>query len=218
MIRKDILWKSIIEDLIVEFVQFFYAEYLHQIDFEKGFTPLDKELDELAHGSSSGNRYVDKLFKAFEKNGVEQWFLIHIEVQGYLDKQFSQRMFQYAYRIKDRYQRPLTTLVIYTHENTSFHFSAYEESFLGTKLRYEFRTFVLSNHKPEDLRSTNNLFGFTLEVARQEQIYKKVEDHKRLEIKKDLMRHLLNQGVKKAKIRKLLIFIQYYIHFDQTEF
>lgn len=218
MIRKDTLWKSIIEDLIEDFIQFFYSEYVHQIDFGRGIVPLDKELEEISQGSGSGTRYVDKLFKVFEKGGDERWFLIHVEVQGYSDQHFPKRMFQYAYRLKDKYHKSLTALVIYTHENRKSHFSVYEESFLGTKLRYEFGIFVLADHSPEELRKLNNLFGFVLEVARQDQICRKFNDENRLETKKVLIRHLLNQGIKKAKIRKLLIFIQYYINFDQTEY
>lgn len=51
------------------------------------------------------------------KNGTEHWFLIHIEVQGYQDSDFAKRMFQYAYRIMDRYGRPIAALAIFTDPN-----------------------------------------------------------------------------------------------------
>ena len=44
MISKDILWKGIIEDLFEDFLLFFYSDKVHEIDFDKGFEFLDKEL------------------------------------------------------------------------------------------------------------------------------------------------------------------------------
>ncbi len=40
MVGKDTLWKAIIEDLIEEFLHFFFPENVDQIDFERGFTYL----------------------------------------------------------------------------------------------------------------------------------------------------------------------------------
>ncbi|MCB0634397.1 MAG: hypothetical protein KDD15_31910, partial [Lewinella sp.] len=80
MISKDTLWKGIIEDLVEEFIQFFFPDYIHQIDFSKGFVFLDKELDQLSSYSASRLRHADKLFKAWLKEGSEQWFLVHVEV------------------------------------------------------------------------------------------------------------------------------------------
>lgn len=82
MIRKDTLWKGIIEDLAEEFVCFFFADYIEQIDLTKGFVFLDKELKQLAARSASQERRADKLFKVWLVDGRELWFLIHVEVQG----------------------------------------------------------------------------------------------------------------------------------------
>ena len=90
---------------------------MDQIDFEAGFSFLDKELEQLFPPSDSKKRHADKLFQARLVSGEEQLFLVHVEVQGYPDPDFAGRMFEYAYRIKDRYKKPLTALAIYTNEN-----------------------------------------------------------------------------------------------------
>lgn len=95
MVDKDTLWKGIIEDLIEDFLHFFFPEYVDQIDFERGFAFLDKELEQLSPQSESIRRHADKLIKAYLKDGTEQWFLIHVEVQGYADEHFALRMFQF---------------------------------------------------------------------------------------------------------------------------
>lgn len=218
MIRKDILWKGIIEDLAEEFIRFFFAEYIEEIDLSRGFVFLDKELDQLSTESASPGRRADKLFKAWLTDGSEQWFLIHIEVQGYADPDFARRMFQYAYRILDHYDRPLTAVVIYTDANRGSHFSEYRSFFMGTEIIYRFRAFILVDHQPEVLRQTDKLFGWVLEVARRELDLRKDSDNELFNIKMSLVRYLFERGVNRAKIRYLLDFIGAYLPFEKSSF
>jgi len=80
---KDELWKSIIEDLFEDFMHYFFPNHVHLIDFEKGYTFLDKELHTILPDSENKNRRADKLVKVWLKNGEEKWILIHIEVVWY---------------------------------------------------------------------------------------------------------------------------------------
>jgi hypothetical protein len=50
----------------------------------------------------------------YTKDGTERWMLIHLEIQGWNDKHFSKRMFQYYYRVLDRYDKPVTAMAIFT--------------------------------------------------------------------------------------------------------
>jgi len=45
----------------------------------------------------SDTRFADKLIKVFNRQGEEDWILVHIEVQGDTSKrvQFTERMFRY---------------------------------------------------------------------------------------------------------------------------
>jgi hypothetical protein len=47
-----------------------------------------------------------------QEGGVEVWLLIHFEMQGKKEQAFPERMFIYAYRIYDRYRRPVISLAI----------------------------------------------------------------------------------------------------------
>jgi hypothetical protein len=53
----------------------------------------------LKRDAEIGKRLADVLVKVFLKDGSEKWLLIHIEVQGYYEKEFGRRMFIYNYRI-----------------------------------------------------------------------------------------------------------------------
>lgn len=41
MIKKDLLWKSIIKDLFPNFIKYFFKKYEAQVDWSKGFEFLD---------------------------------------------------------------------------------------------------------------------------------------------------------------------------------
>jgi hypothetical protein len=101
--NKDILWKGILEGTFDDFLRFFFPNADSIFDMERGFEFLDKELEQLyPNQDKPKQRYVDKLVKVFTKDNTEKWILVHIEVQGYKDKDFGERMFTYYYRILDK--------------------------------------------------------------------------------------------------------------------
>lgn len=52
------------------------------MDWSRGYTPLDKELQKITVDASSNRRYADKLIKVYAHDNTETWVLIHVEVQG----------------------------------------------------------------------------------------------------------------------------------------
>ena len=103
MVSRDLLWKGIITSLVDDFLAFFYPEAFPLLDLDKGVEFLDKELEQLFPDSKENQRFVDKLIKVFQRDGQERFFLVHVEVQGYIDPNFSERMFIYFYRLFDHY-------------------------------------------------------------------------------------------------------------------
>jgi hypothetical protein len=80
--NQDEIWKTIIQKLFKEFVEFFIPDVYPEINFDKGYEFLDKELNKILPKSKTKNRRADKLIKVFLKNGKEQWILVHTEIQG----------------------------------------------------------------------------------------------------------------------------------------
>jgi hypothetical protein len=82
----------------------------HQV--ERGFEYLDKELAEMdpQPDEDKDTRFADKLIKVYHRDGEEEWILLHVEVQAdtYKRAEFSERMYQYFYRIRDRYKKPVS--------------------------------------------------------------------------------------------------------------
>jgi hypothetical protein len=107
----DSPWKQIIEDFLESFLEFFFPRLHADIDFSRGYEIKSRELYKLLKEQEIGKRYADGLIKVYLKNGSERWLLIHIEVQNYREKDFARRMFVYYYRIFDRYNHQVISLV-----------------------------------------------------------------------------------------------------------
>jgi hypothetical protein len=216
-IRKDILWKAVIEDFFSDFLIFFYPEALEIFDFSKGFEFLDKELEQIILPSSSKNRIADKLVKVYTKEGIEQWILVHIEVQGYEDDEFAERMFTYFYRIYDKYRKDIAAMAIFTDDNPKFHPKSFERSFLRTGIFYNYETFKLSDYKPKDFQNSNNPFAIVMETAWYGLKLNKLNDEKLFSVKLDLARRLNAKGFPKETFGKLCSFIKTYVSFENSE-
>ncbi len=216
---QDRLWKAIIEDFIEFIVQFFFGQWVDEIDFSKGVKFLDKEFAEITADLGKGQRYADKLVQLYTKSGKPKWFLIHLEVQGYKDPDFAKRMFIYFYRILDKYGMPVTALAIYTDDNKNFHPKSYTISHFGTENVYKFNTYKLLDKQPEDFQDDDNPIAIVMETAwygiRRNR--KKITDEGLISLKFDLIRRLYQKGYDKNIVEKLLNFIKRYVDFEKTE-
>src|ERR1700742_2275381 len=163
MKRDDILWKAVLDDIF---------------DLDKGFEYLDKELHQLFPPEDDNYelRYVDKLVKVFTKNGDEEWILVHVEVQGYTDKDFAKRMFHYYIRILDKYDKPVTAFAIFADANKNFHPKCYQREYLGTKISYTFNTFKIVDQDDSILEASNNPFAMAVLSAKMVISRNKLED------------------------------------------
>lgn len=219
MKRNDILWKAALEDLFDDFLRFFIPEADHLFDMDRGFEYLDKELDQLfpPDGDTYAPRYVDKLVKVFTKNGVEEWILIHVEVQGYTDEAFAKRMFQYYYRILDQYDKPITAFAIFADTAKGFHPKYYKREFLGTSINYAFNTYKIIDQDDTELEASNNPFALAVLSAKLALSRNKVGDQQLFDLAFDLSRRLLAKQIPKEKIRKVMNFLRFYLHFDNPE-
>jgi predicted transposase YdaD len=219
MTRNDILWKGLIENLFPHFIPFFLPPYQHLFNFSRPATFLDKELQNLFPQPErlADVRFVDKLVKVYTTAGEEKWVLIHIEVQGYYDKAFPDRMFSYYRRILDHYGVPITALAIFTDERPSFCPNRYEYSFAGTTAVYEFNTYKVLQQNEQLLAESDNPFAIAILTVLLALKRKKLEDSDLLGLKVDLVKQLLHHGFESQTIRYLFNFIRHYVNFAKPE-
>ena len=219
MIRNDIYWKGLIEDLFPYFIPFFLPQYATLFDLTRPVEFLDKELQQLypEPGNDTETRFVDKLVKVFATSGEEKWVLIHIEVQGYGDKNFARRMYQYFYRIFDRYGIPVTAIAIFTDAHPAFLTNQYINEFAGTEMVYRFNTYKVRQQNETTLRNSDNPFAIAILTVLLALRSKKLDDGNLLHLKTALAREMYAKGFSAAITRQLFNFIKLYVNFAKPE-
>ncbi|MCC5944857.1 MAG: Rpn family recombination-promoting nuclease/putative transposase [Bernardetiaceae bacterium] len=219
-LSKDALWKGIITSLFEPFMHYFYEDFAADIDFSRKPEFLDKELDEIYPQSDSKKRRSDKLIKFFLQNGDARWVLVHVEVQGYRDEDFPERMFTMYYRIRDRFSKPnLTSFVIYTDSSPNYAPDTYTYSYQDIQLRYTYGTFKVLDYTEKELDKPNNPFSIVM-LTTLKSLQKEGESNYAWRI--ELVRRLKEANYDSSVIRNLLSFIRFYVKFsepsDEQEF
>lgn len=210
--NEDSVWKEAIEAYFEDFMKFFFEDIAKDIDFDKGYEFLDKELEKIVKDSEIGKRYADILVKVFLKDGKETWLLIHIEVQGYYEKEFPKRMYIYNYRIFDRYNKEVISLAILTDISDNFRPNRYEIKRWGFRCVFEFPIVKLIDYESKwgELERDKNPFSIIVMTHLKEKETKKDMDN-RLFWKITLVKKLYEKGYSKEDILLLYKFIDWLV-------
>jgi len=215
--KADLLWKAVIEDFIIEFIEFFYPKLALERDPHKPVVFLDKFLKTLNPDAEEGNRRADLLVKVPLKNGQEKWILLHIEVQDYQDKKLARRMFTYYYRSLDKYGVPVEALVIFTDKNKKYRPSYYKYKGEKTHCFYEYSIFKLADYTMKDFEGIDSPIGIVFQTALLG-LQRNLKDEALLSLKITLFKKLIEKGYSKLKIKILAVFIRDLIRFKNSDF
>jgi hypothetical protein len=231
MMRNDILWKGIIQDLFDDFMRFFFADAAEKFDLSKECQFLDKELEQICPAANiRSSKFIDKLAKIYTQCTPEEPLMLHVEVQDQKVPGFEERMFTYYYRILDRHKYPIAAIVIFTGTNSKFKPEGYRSRCLDTTLSYDFRIYRIADQQEEALLSDNNPFAFViLTVLLAQQFQKQHQNkHNRLDdkqmdeelfnMKLRLAANLQDRHLPLLKQRKLLHFLKHYVPFKTEEY
>ena len=124
-------------------------------------------------------------------------------------------MFQYYYRILDKYDKPITAFAIFADMSKSFHPKSYERQFLGTKVYYSYNTYKIIDQDDSLLESSNNPFAMAVLSAKI--AIQRKSDQQLFNLAFDLAKRLINKQIPKEKIRKVMSFLKHYLRFDNPE-
>ena len=197
-------WKEAIEEWFESFLAFFFPLVHAEIDGQKGYEFLDKELQQLTPDSATGSRTVDKLVKVIWKTGEECWILIHVEVQGQAEAQFPRRMYVYRYRIDDKFNRPVISLAVLADEEKNWRPDEYRESLAGCELSFRFPTVKLLDFvdRIEWLETEKNPFAVvTLAHLKTQQTRRNTEERSHWKV--PLTKGLYRRGYNAQRVRRL---------------
>jgi hypothetical protein len=220
--KSDILWKVILEEVFPDLLRFIYPDADEVYNMERGFEFLDKELAELnpQPDEEKDSRFADKLVKAYHRDGVEEWVLLHVEIQGDTHDQdaFAERMYTYFYRIRDLYPgRLVSALAIYTGLDGQRMPGRYTYEYRGTRLTYEYPTMSIMDYTNEELDRSSNPFAQVIIAARMRLQEGKVAEDELLNNKLLAARKLQEKGFDMEKIRAIFNFLRNYVLFEKPE-
>jgi hypothetical protein len=139
----DTPWKDVLRSLFPEFMRFFFSETAENINWDAGYTVLDKELRKISRDAESGNRFADSLVRVERLSGEEVFIMLHVEIQGSPEASFAERMYTYNYRIFDRYRLPVASMAVLTDESATWRPNEFVSGIFGTEMRFRFETMKL---------------------------------------------------------------------------
>jgi len=154
--------------------------------------------------------------KVYLNDGNEQWLLIHIEVQGYQEENFSERIYIYNYRIFDRYRKEVISLALLTDTNQNYRPTTFRISRWGFKLSFQFPLIKLIDYqeKGEELEQNPNPFSIVV-MSFLKTIETKGSEQERYSWKKQFLLELSERGLTRDIIFLLYQFIDLIINLSE---
>lgn len=208
----DTPWKRIVDKYFKSLLEFLFPHIAREINWSEPLIHLDKELLKIQKKSEIGKRIADKLIQVCKTNGEKMCIIVHLEVQGSHEKEFSERLFQYYYRIYDRYKMPITTLAILTDRKKNWRPCEYHQEIWGCCLRFKFPIIKLIDFIPkaEILSKSQNPIAKVIE-AHLAALQTGNKMPLRFENKLKLVKNLYSLGYTGEDILALYEFIDYAI-------
>ncbi|MBG1269596.1 cytosolic protein [Nostoc sp. WHI] len=206
----DSPWKEAIETYFQECIEFFFPVAAEGIDWKRGYTFLDKELQQVIRDAELGQRFVDKLVQVWRRNGEERWVLVHLEVQSYEESNFAQRMYVYHYRLFDRYNRSIASLAILGDDRPTWKPNQFSDELWGCEVKFKFPIVKLLEYSQQwgELEASSNPFA-TVVMAHLKAKETRQDNRSRKRWKLDLTKRLYEKGYQREDIINLFRFIDW---------
>jgi hypothetical protein len=201
----DGAWKETLERFLPQFLELAFPEVHRAVDWSKSVRFLDTELQEIVRAAEAGTLRADKLVEVTRVDGVEDWLLIHAEVQTQREAEFAERMFDYHCRIRNRFQRPLVSLAVLADEQARWRPACFESEVLGCRIRFDFPVCKLSELDLEPWLAAGNPVARVIAAHRvAQQTAGAGGASKRRKGKLGLVRSLLESGAKVEEVAEVL--------------
>ena len=207
----DSPWKDALETYFTEFLALLFPAIHQQVDWSKGYTPLDKELQQITVDANSGRRYADKLIKVHAHDQSETWVLIHVEVQGEPESAFAERMYTYQYRLRDRYGVDVVSMAVLADTRKTFRPTTFHYQRWGCEVAFTFPMAKLIDWEAqwETLATSDNVFA--LVVMAQLHAKRLTDGNARAQAKLTLVRLMFERHYRREQIQQLFTVIDWMI-------
>ena len=208
--QYDSPWKDILESYFEDFMAFFFPQIHAEIDWARGYVFLDQELSQITRDAEIGKKVVDKLVKVWKLTGEETWVLLNVEIQSQEESVLGERVFTYFYRLKDKFNLPIASLVILGDDRNNWRPSTYSQSLWGCRVEFEFPIVKLLDYESQwaDLEASRNPFAIvTMAHLKTKSTRKDLQSRKEWKLR--LTRMLYEKGYERQDIIKLYRFLDW---------
>ncbi len=198
-------WKEAFERFLADCLRLLFPAIYLLIDWSRGFEVIKTEFPfPVAEGDTS-ERTVDFLAKVWLLDGRQETLTLHIEAQGQFETDFPERFFDYWNRGRIHFQTKPLSLVIFTDDNPKWKPGAYEFSFAGLKVAFEYPVAKLLDwrSKRQALEADDNPFAAFV-LAQLDTLETKGDMEGRAVRKLALMKALVRRNISKADIREMM--------------
>jgi hypothetical protein len=219
-------WKTIIKLLFKDFLEFFFFDIYQAIDFSKGITFLDKELNEIDPNGSIGDRIADVLAKVHLKDGSIKYIclVIHIEVQSQPRPNFMERMFIYYYLAFNKEKKakvPVISLALLTDDNENYRPDEYLFSLFGFELRMKIPIIKILDYRtnPElrkKLEALRNPMVMVINAQLKSHEVKSSDNARKFEVTRELIRQCYAHGYSKETTHLMMNFFDWVIRLPES--
>jgi hypothetical protein len=206
----DSPWKEALEKYFPAFLSLLFPEAFAGIDWSRGYEFLDKELQQVVRDSETHRREADKLVRVWRIDGQEAWVLVHVEVQGQVERGFEERMWIYHYRIFDRFRRVVVSLAVLADTSANWRPQSYGHELWGCRLQLDFPTAKLLDlaEGREELQQSDNPMAVVI-LAHLDAQATRGDSGSRLRSKVRLVRALYERGWSRSDVLELFRLIDW---------
>ncbi len=217
MSEQDSPWKEALERYLPSFLALYFPAVHAAIDWTRGYEWLNTELRQVVRDAELGKRLADVLVKVWRKDGQESWLLIHIEVQGWPELDFAQRLFVYHYRIFDRYNHQVVTLAVLADDRPNWRPDRFAYDVWGCRLDFQFPVVKLLDFAGREavLEASDNPFALVTR-AHLATLQTRDDPASRHQEKVRLIRELYERGMSREDVLQLFRIIDWMLDLPQA--
>ena len=135
---QDSPWKEALDRWLDAFALLLFPALHAEVDWARGWEPLDAELQAVVRDAELGRRHADRLYRVWLRDGHDAVLYVHVEVQGQAEPEFARRMYRYSCRLTDRYDAEVVSLAVLVDDDPDWRPSAHATDRAGCRLRFEF--------------------------------------------------------------------------------
>jgi hypothetical protein len=210
MTEQDSPWKEALERYLPSFLALYFPAAYADIDWSRNYEWLNTELRQVVRDAELGKRLADVLVKVWRKDGQESWLLIHIEIQGSPEVDFAQRLFVYHYRIYDRYNRQVVTLVVLADDRPNWRPDRFAYDLWGCSMDFRFPSIKLLDFVGREaiLEASDNPFALVTR-AHLATMQTRQDEASRHAWKIRLVRELYERGLSRNDVLQLFRLIDW---------